>query len=576
MRTLVSVLFALVSTLLPFTGAFAQQDQFPPTAIIVQEDFDFTPIRYNWLPSAGQWTFANSTYGNNTAASKSLTTITDYREVDPTAPGDDRIHFAEFFMRARMRNQGTSDAHLVGIVYGFQDVLNYYEAVVSATGTVRLRTVMNGVAVDEGPAIHVNIPRNTWFELEARWNRGVASLKVNGVPVFTDVSQPEFTSGQIGLVTYAAVGRFDKVFLGTPIGDQDFLETFSDPSTVFTPESGQWSVVNGTYRNSAVQQTSITLAPIHAGLHQGTFEFTFRVRMLNPYANAGNTIGVVFNRHIGSYTEIVFSPTGVATLNRFENGATHTVATTNYGGRRNVPFEFKMENGPNHILFTVDGQPIFPDINIFDVNPDQFSDGGVGLITHWAPGRFDNVQFNQGFSVACSFTFDTPPPDFWTVSGTWNGDGGTLNDVSAGQTDILRLPCDAGENANAVYSARLLNQYGASGNLVGLIYDFQDVDDYHEIVFSPTGTMQLNRLMQGVRYPVATRTHNIPANTWFDVQVIRTGVLTDVKLNGVTLLEQLPQGDLRGGSIGAITHWAKARFDNLLLTPREVRPPSEL
>jgi hypothetical protein len=49
-----------------------------------------------------------------------------------------------------------------------------------------------------------------------------------------------------------------------------------------------------------------------------------------------------------------------------------------------------------------------------------------------------------------------------------------------------------------------------------------------------------------------------------------------VKLNGVTLLEQLPQGDLRGGSIGAITHWAKARFDNLLLTPREVRPPSEL
>jgi hypothetical protein len=575
---MVSVLFALVSTILPFTGALAQQDQFPPTAIIVQEDF--APLSNVWVPSLGEWTFPNGTYGNSTALSKNLTTIAGYRGVDPTAPGDDRIRFEEFFVRARMRNQGTSDAHLVGLVYGFQDALNYYEAVVSATGTLRMRTVMNGVAVDEGPAVHVNIPRNTWFDVEARWNRGVASLKVNGVTLFTDVSQPEFTSGKIGLVTYSAVGRFDKVFLGVPIGDQDFLETFSDASTVFTPESGQWSVVNGTYRNSAVQQTSITLAPVHAGLHRGTFEFTFRVRMLNPYANAGNTIGVVFNRHIGTYTEIVFSPTGVATLNRFENGAVHTVATTNYGGRRNVPFEFKMENGPNHILFAVDGKQIFPDIDIFEVNPDQFSDGDVGLITHWAPGRFDNVQFNQGFAEGCAFPFDEPPSEFWTVSGTWNGDGGTLNDTSAGQTDILRLPCVAGESSNFVYSARLLNRYGASGNLVGLLYNYQDggfySGDYFELLFSPTGTMQVNKVIEGVRYPVTTRPHNIPANTWFDVQLVRTGIFTDVKLNGVTVLAQLPQGELPGGFIGAITHWAKARFDNLLLTPREVRPPSEL
>lgn len=60
------------------------------------------------------------------------------------------------------------------------------------------------------------------------------------------------------------------------------------------------------------------------------------------------------------------------------------------------------------------------------------------------------------------------------------------------------------------------------------------------------------------------------------MQLVRTGIFTDVKLNGVTVLEQLPQGELPGGSIGAITHWAKARFDDMALTPREVRPPSEL
>jgi hypothetical protein len=569
-----SVLPALIASLLPFTGAFAQQDQSPPTAFIVNEDF--VPLNHPWVPSLGEWSVTNGTYGNATAAGKNLTTIAAYRDIDATAPADDRVHFEHFFVRARMRNQGTTDAHLVGLVYGFQDALNYYEAVISATGNVRMRTVMNGVAVDEAPPVDVNIPRNTWLELEVRWNRGVASLKVNGVPVFTEVSQPEFTTGKIGLVTGSAVGRFDKVFLGAPFGDQDFLETFSDASTDFTPESGQWSVVNGTYRNSAVQQTSITLAPIDAGLHSGTFDFTFRVRMLNPYANAGNTIGVVFNRRPTDYTEIVFSPTGVATLNRFENGAVHTLATANYGGRRNVPFEFKMENGPNRIVFKVDGKQIFPDLFIFDVNPEQFSEGRVGLITHWAPGRFDNVQFNHGFFDGCSFPFDTPPFDFWTVSGTWNGDGGTLNDVSAGQTDILKLPCGADENANFVYSARLLNQYGASGNLVGLVYDYHGPSDHFELLFSPTGIVQLDKLIQGVRYPVATGTHNVPRNTWFDVQLFRTGIFTDVKVNGVTLLQHVPQGELHGGDIGAITHWAKARFDDMVLTPREARPPSEL
>ena len=44
----------------------------------------------------------------------------------------------------------------------------------------------------------IHIPRNTWFEVEVRWNRGVASLKINGSNVYTGISQPEFTSGESG------------------------------------------------------------------------------------------------------------------------------------------------------------------------------------------------------------------------------------------------------------------------------------------------------------------------------------------------------------------------------------------
>jgi hypothetical protein len=48
------VLFSLASTL-------AQTDQFPPTAVLVQEDF--SPLREAWQPAIGIWSVANGTYG---------------------------------------------------------------------------------------------------------------------------------------------------------------------------------------------------------------------------------------------------------------------------------------------------------------------------------------------------------------------------------------------------------------------------------------------------------------------------------------------------------------------------------
>src|SRR4030095_10397233 len=120
--------------------------------------------------------------------------------------------------------------------------------------------------------------------------------------------QPEFTRGQVGLVTHSAVGRFDKVQLTIPFGDQEFFETFDPPSVTFTPQSGQWSASNGAYR-SGVQQTSVSLAPIHTSLNHSvgdTFEYTFSAQLFNGYTNSGNLVGIVFNySSSGTYTELV-------------------------------------------------------------------------------------------------------------------------------------------------------------------------------------------------------------------------------------------------------------------------------
>ena len=156
MRIQLSVLLHSLS-LLPLTSALAQTDQSPPTARIVVEDF--SPMRQAWQPALGTWSVANGTYGNSSATGRSITRITEYRRIHPADPPDFEINYEEFFVRARMRNQGTNDAHLVGLLYGYQDSQNYYEVVISAIGTVKMRTVMNGIAVDEVAGIRSTTSR---------------------------------------------------------------------------------------------------------------------------------------------------------------------------------------------------------------------------------------------------------------------------------------------------------------------------------------------------------------------------------------------------------------------------------
>ena len=157
MSILLSVLLALVSLLLPLSSALAQQDQFPPTAEIVVEDF--SPMRQVWQPALGNWSVANGTYGNSSGGGQEHQQDHGVPQHEfPRFPPSFEISYEEFFVRARMRNQGTDDTHLVGLVYGYQDSQNYYEVVISAIGTVTMRTVMNGIAVDEVPAVDSQHP----------------------------------------------------------------------------------------------------------------------------------------------------------------------------------------------------------------------------------------------------------------------------------------------------------------------------------------------------------------------------------------------------------------------------------
>ncbi|HKS58231.1 MAG TPA: hypothetical protein VJS12_23245 [Steroidobacteraceae bacterium] len=583
MKTLCSALLALVSVI-ALAPAFAQSDQVPPTAVIIQDDF--SPVNSQWQPAVGTWTVANGTYGNAARLPTSITTITSYRGVHPATPPESAVQFQDFTVSARMRNPGTTDDQLVGLVYGYQDSQNYYELVVSGTGRAVLRTVMNGIAVNEAARTLSLFPQGQWFDVQVRWHNGKTEASVNGLGFAQQAVQPEFTSGQIGFVAHGTLGKFDKMFLGVPFGDQEFFEMFDEaPFVTFAPQSGSWSVVNNTYVNSAVQQTNVTLAPIHTGPHPqdgDTMEYTFRANMLNPYGNTGNQVGIVFNYKTTEYTEVVFSSKGIIELNRVVNRVKHTIATASYSAVRNRPFHVGVENGPGHFAVILNFQQrFFENVDINDVNPDQIPEGGVGLITHWDPGRFDNVGFERGFFRPCSLTFSEQPPSPLTiVNGEWNTTGGTLNNASLDSTDIANFAsCSGVSFTRGALTARLRNEYGASGNRVGLVYGYQSSGlrqgEYYEVTFSPTGVVQLNKFIQGTLYPIKTGSYPVPGKAFFTVELSRFGAGTTIKVNGTTVVDLVFQGDM-GSGIGVVSHWTKGHFDDVKVVDTLGDAPSEL
>jgi hypothetical protein len=104
-------------------------------------------------------------------------------------------------------------------------------------------------------------------------------------------------------------------------------------------------------------------------------------------------------------------------------------------------------------------------------------------------------------------------------------------------------------------------------------------------VFAPTGQAFMNKVLNGVHYRVAGGTHNVPRDTWCNVEVLRQSeeaanhsfpalpsFYTTVKVNGVTIFDRVEQGELSYGDVGVVANWSKARFDNLLVTDAPRRP----
>ncbi len=585
MRTRISCTLLILAALLPAL-AFGQAatDFQPPIAIFYDTEFtDPAAVPENWEINSGVWSVANGSY-NSTSAVAATTTVVEY-VINPIDPPGEGV-FPPYTYRARVRNQRAGATNLAGIVFDYVDAANYNEAVFSPTGTFSIRQVRDGTGTPLTSGNYTGGGQHVWFDVEVVRQGSTAVVRANGVnAVSVVVGPPPPAGGRVGLTTRNTTARFDKVSIAVPFGPQPFKEKFSSGIPADWVTTGQWSVSGGTLNNTSVQQTSTASASemFTAIGANGPNGYTLRARMLNPYGGPGNLVGMYFNRGpccatgFNGRVEVLFSPRGVARIDVVSDGGTQTIATAAYPGRPNQWFDVRADISTGSISVAVNGVRIFDQL---DTQP--IFEGSGGLITHWAPGKFDDVWFdNAGSFSPLSVTFDSPPPANWIVSGSWDASGATLNNLSAGASDIVTANC-ACWDTDFSYHARLLNQYGASGNLIGLVYNYQRgtfggpyvglyTGDYYEIVFSPTGQAFINKVLNGDRYRVATGTHNVPRNVWFEVEVLRQGVNTTVKVNGATVFDRIPQGELPAGDVGVISHWSRARFDDLVVRDAPLR-----
>lgn len=353
------------------------------------EDFDDGAAN-RWSPLAGTWAPSNFGYASTAVNATSValspvTEIWDYGVSPNPVP---------FTFKTRMKNGYGGSGNLVGILWldGVSDLSRYTEVVFSPLGQARINSVVNGVRTVLAQAPYEGGGHGKWFEVEVAGNGDFSGtggyVKVNGVTVFDPLPNSD-VRGPIGLITHWAPALFDDV-RAAPAFFRPLSASMDDghfPERFFSPLSS-WRVQNGTLNSFGVGPNDTAGLDVFHDIQ----DIEYRARIVNHFAAAGNLVGLTYAyRGPEDYFEVVFSPTGVAKLNRRLKGQTTTVATAPYqGGGPRQWFDVRLMQRDLFTTVLVNGAPVFTNV----WQPDA---GGarVGFVTHWANANFDDISVTE-------------------------------------------------------------------------------------------------------------------------------------------------------------------------------------
>lgn len=294
--------------------------------------------------------------------------------------------------------------------------------------------------------------------------------------------------------------------------DPFFQTTFTPPESIadWAILSGNWQFANGEFVNSSEGALSIATVPVYASRRPqppldsigGDFSLDVYGLIVSTAANA--RVGVVFDfAGPGNYHEATVSATGSAQLRSRVGGASSSLATATFAAPGpNKWIHIALVRSSGRTTVRIDGVPVFA-----NVLQDGLPEGDVGLISRNTRARFDSLDA-RGFGLQDPYIedFNDGGANLWqSLSGTWSVTPNAYRNSTVVATAITKAPLsdiwEVGERPflpSYTFKVRMLNPFGASGNLVGIAW-VSDAANYTEAVFSPTGQARLNRVSNGAR-----------------------------------------------------------------------------
>ncbi|MGH7995576.1 MAG: Ig-like domain-containing protein [Opitutaceae bacterium] len=178
---------------------------------------------------------------------------------------------------------------------------------------------------------------------------------------------------------------------------------------------------------------------------------------------------------------------------------------------------------------------------------------------------------STGRAQLYSQDFDGGTAPGWVVaSGTWNVTNGSYDETSDTAGPNIAYYGGAKYDTDYTYTASV-RLFGTGGNRTGVVYYYQDLNNYYEVElndYSPTGTVQLiEHVNSAAGTVVATGSFaSSGGGTWPTVAIVRSGTTTTIQINGTTVITQTETGLTGGGYIGGVDHWAYVYLDNVVVT----------
>jgi hypothetical protein len=161
--------------------------------------------------------------------------------------------------------------------------------------------------------------------------------------------------------------------------------------------------------------------------------------------------------------------------------------------------------------------------------------------------------------------FTTTPAGWTSQGGSWSAVNGQYRNAS-NVSFTSSIHTARSLQSRFEVSARLSSGFGASGNTLGLIFNYANPSNFYEIRFNPLGTVTFNAVINGTRTMVQSgRYQTSGAGTFFTATVRREENSIDVFVNGAQVFDR-QDARLVGGHAGVFSSWNLARVDDFRLT----------